>query len=158
VKQFPDATILRVRRSAGLLMELWPLVMRLARAEMRANRADLSMAQFRAVGFLRRNAGASLGEVATRVDVTLSAASKLVDGLVTRGLVSREPSPGDRRYVVLSLTAHGEALLASARDATRARLGETLARLPDEDLATVERALELLRGVFESVDGAAAGA
>jgi DNA-binding MarR family transcriptional regulator len=96
--------------------------------------------------------------VATRVDLTLSAASKLVDGLVTRGLVSREPSAGDRRYVVLSLTPEGEALLASARDARRTRLGETLARLSDEDLATVERALELLRGVFESANGAAAGA
>jgi DNA-binding MarR family transcriptional regulator len=149
VKQFQDATNFRRAASAGLLMELWPLVMRTVRAEMRASRADLAVPQFRALVFLSRHPGASLSDVATRVDLTLSATSKRIEGLVARGLVTRDAAVQDRRYVVLALTPEGEALLKSARDATRARLAEALAQLSDEDMAIVERALELLRGLFE---------
>ena len=83
---------------ASKLVEVIPLVMRAIRSHMRANRAlDLSVPQYRALGFVVRHPGASLSQVAEHQGLTLGAASRLVDGLVTRGLVERRASTQDRR-------------------------------------------------------------
>jgi len=74
--------------------------------------------------------------------------STLVDGLVTRGLVSREPSPKDRRRIALCLTARGQSTLAAARRATQAGLARLLAALSNEDQVTVANAMRALRPLF----------
>ena len=61
---------------------------------------------------LNRNQGASLSEVAEHVGLTLPSVSKMVDGLVTRGLLTRATDPGDRRRLTLSLTPAGAHLHA----------------------------------------------
>lgn len=132
-----------------MLLEVVPLVMRWLRSGMREIGVDLTVPQFRTLGFLSRREGASLSDVAERLGLTLSPTSKLVELLVARGLVTREPLPDDRRYVALSLTAEGRTLLESSRAAARARMAERLAVLSPEEQAVVERALALLRPLFE---------
>ncbi len=134
---------------AALLMDVVPLVMRAVRAEMRCRRAeDLSVPQFRVLAFLSYRAGASLSDVAEHVGLTLPAMSRLVDGLVVRGLVDRATCAADRRRVTLALTERGGALLASARQATEARLAELLSGLSPSDRAALAVALPALRRVF----------
>ncbi len=77
------------------VLEVVPSVMRFIRGEMRGSRRpDLSVPQFRALGHLRRNAGTSLSALAEYLGLTAASTSTLVDGLVRRQMVSREPSPG----------------------------------------------------------------
>src|SRR5215472_3469611 len=95
---------------AAQIMETVPLVMRTLRTEMRRRRpADLSVPQFRALAFVRRHPGASLSEVAEHLGLTLPATSTLIDHLVARELVRRAPNPDNRRRLVLTLTADGQA-------------------------------------------------
>ena len=69
--------------TARELMEVVPLVMRTFRAEMRGSRAnDLSVPQFRALGFVHRKPGTSLSDVAEHIGLALPSMSKLIDGLV----------------------------------------------------------------------------
>lgn len=68
---------------------------------------------------------ARLGELGRHVLLSQPALSRLVDRLVARGLVGREPDRADRRGVLLSLTAAGAALQREiggrhARDVARA--------------------------------------
>ena len=74
--------------------------------------------------------------------------SKLIDGLVTRGMVERVPEADDRRRVALSLTGDGRALLDVVHDATQAHLSGLF-----EDLSAIERAeivaaMELVSPLF----------
>jgi len=136
---------------ATLVMETVPLVMRAIRAEMRRRRpADLSVPQFRTLGFLERRPGSSLSDVAEHIGLTLPSISRMVDGLVQRGFVSRLISPADRRRSVLSLTPDGVGALARTRRVTRDHLAETVKALAPAERAAIGRGMHILRAVFSS--------
>lgn len=131
------------------LMEATPQFMQFFREEMRAGRgADLTVPQFRCLALLRRNPGCGLGELAERIGLSDPSMSKLVDGLVRRGLVARAPGLDDRRRVALALTEAGAGLLAAARDAATSAYARRLAELPEADLAQVAATLRTLRSLF----------
>ncbi len=132
--------------------------MRVVRTEMRARRTpDLTVPQFRALAFVRRHRGASLSEAADHIGLTPPSMSKLMDGLVARGLVTREGHARDRRRVTLALTRRGRGTLRAASAATRAQLAARLAALPSAERATVAAAMRALRAVF-APDPAGGGA
>ena len=135
--------------TARVLMEVVPLVMRTFRAEMRGSRAnDLSVPQFRVLGFVHRKPGASLSDVSEHIGMALPSMSKLMDGLVDRKLVRRAGDAGDRRRVTLELTARGCALWQSAHASAQASLAARLAALAEDDRATIARAMRLLHPLF----------
>jgi DNA-binding MarR family transcriptional regulator len=137
------------RDCAAELLEVVPMMMRVIRAKVRANSSpELSVPQFRALAFLGRNEGAMLGDVASFLVLTLSAASKLVDGLVTAGLVARESDPLDRRKIVLKLTSSGERKFAAVREATADFLTERVAEVSADERACITEAMRTLRSLF----------
>ncbi len=135
--------------AARLLTEVGFLSMRRVRATLRGREhRDLSMPQFRLLVWLRHRPGASLSEVAKHVGLTPPAASRLVEGLVTRHLVTREPAAADRRRLALTVTPAGLATVLAADDAILGQLAEFLAALPEADLNAALRSLRLLRDTF----------
>jgi len=75
---------------------------------MRSRRSpDFTVPQFRTLALVNRNRGLSLSDVASHMGKTLPSASRLVDGLIGRGLMSREEHPVDRRRVRLAITHRG---------------------------------------------------
>jgi MarR family transcriptional regulator for hemolysin len=131
------------------ILEVVPIVMRTIRAEMRRHRtADLSVPQFRTLAFIDRQADASLSDVAEHIGLTLPSMSKIVEGLVTRKLVTRQTHATDRRRMMLALTTRGQTALQTSREATRACLAEDLAALSGRQRETIAQAMEILRPVF----------
>jgi DNA-binding MarR family transcriptional regulator len=144
---------------AGSLLETTPLVMRVIRAQMRGSRAaDLSVAQFRALGFIGRRPATSLADLAEHIGLSPAAASRLVDGLVARGYVDRRGSTSDRRLVELRVLPEGAAITEATRAAARAHLRDRLGALSDEQLDLIGEASALLREVFAAEGRAAATA
>ncbi|MFP5317042.1 MAG: MarR family winged helix-turn-helix transcriptional regulator [Acidimicrobiia bacterium] len=72
-----------------------------------------------------------------------------VDGLVERGLLSREPVVGDRRSLRIALTPAGRDALAAADAAACARLAAVLAAVDDPAAVTAA-----LAGLAPALDGA----
>jgi MarR family transcriptional regulator for hemolysin len=141
---------------ATLLLDVVPGVMKAIRMEMRSSQApDLSLAQFRSLWCLSANRGQSLSELADSIGLALPSMSKLIDGLISRGLVRRTPDKSDRRRIMLRPTERGEKILKAARETTRRHLAEQIAGLDPADLQAVARAMEVLRPVFSPwLDGA----
>jgi len=85
----------------------------LAFSEGRAAECGLTPQQHQALLAIRGAAGApvSVGYVADRLILKPHSATGLVDRLETLGLVTRKPSPEDRRQALLALTPKAEALL-----------------------------------------------
>jgi DNA-binding MarR family transcriptional regulator len=131
------------------ILETIPPSMRAIREQMRSGRAaNLSVAQFRLLLFVRRHPGTSLSPVAEHLGTTLPAASQLVERLVRAGLVTREQHLAERRRVELRLTEAGGATLAECDARTRAWLCERLSGLAGEELDRLSGALQELRGLL----------
>ncbi len=135
---------------AALLVDVIPLVMRSVRKEMRrAVPVEVSVPQFRSLAFLSRHPGASLSHLAEHLGLTPPSTSKLIDGLVERGLVTRETPSEDRRKVMLTLTHRGVSTMEGARGTTVSHLSALLGSLPVSEREVIVRAMHALRGVFE---------
>ena len=93
---------------------------------------ELTFPQWRALLVLGDNAeGARIGEVASRVGVTLPATSRLLRRLERRGLTTLAVDELDRRATRARLTERGRAVRASILAHRRAALREVAAALPD---------------------------
>jgi DNA-binding MarR family transcriptional regulator len=138
-----------VRNCAHEVLDSVPLVWRVIRAEFRKHGAkEISVPQYRILAFVFRNEGASLSEVGDYIGLTLPTMSELVDGLVTRGLISRRTDREDRRRMTLALTEAGRARHESARTETMAYLEGRLRQLSTSERATITLAMRMLRDVF----------
>lgn len=133
-------------------MEVVPPVMRAIRTEMRRQgSADLSVPALRTLLYLARRDGASLSEAAEHIGLTLPSASRLVDGLVDRGLVRRRTSATDRRRVTLGATPKGRTLMEVVRAGAQARMAKRIAELPAESRTAIVNGLAALQPLFAPV-------
>jgi DNA-binding MarR family transcriptional regulator len=137
------------RTCAAQIEETMPRIMRSVGGEMRRrHEAEISPAQFHILMMLRHSPDASLSSVARHLSTTLSSASKVVDGMVERGLISRGTDTDDRRRIHLALTAQGTAVLESFHREFCAILAEQLTGYTPEEFATILEAMRLLQRAF----------
>jgi DNA-binding MarR family transcriptional regulator len=139
-------------RCASELMEVIPLIMRTIRRRMREEQEpELSMSQFRILFYLGRCSGKrsrTLSDTAQFLGVRLPTASKMVESLVNRGLVSRRNSKADRRQIELALSAKGDGEMKKLRQVAEGRLQEILSRLGEKEQNQVIESMLILKQVF----------
>ena len=100
----------------------------------------LSVSEFDALFYLHLHAADAprIGDLQAAVDLSQPATSRLVARLEGRGLLCREPVPGDARAATLSLTGPGAALLETATTIHTRIVNEVFAsRFTDEEQATL---------------------
>lgn len=85
-----------------------------------------------------------LSELAGRLGVDVSTASRHVHRLVTDGYITRADDPTDRRAALLSLTEPGTEAVDRIRAARRDALGRLLDDWPADDRAALARLLSRL--------------
>jgi DNA-binding MarR family transcriptional regulator len=81
--------------------------------------------------FLGQDGECTMSELATKIRLTVSSATLIVDRLVERGLVSRHRSEEDRRVVRVALTDEGAALHHVIAD-TMMKLGRAILTVLEE--------------------------
>ena len=141
-----------VEETARQVLDTIPLVMRTIRTEFRNQRSnDLSVPQFRALAYINSNDGISLSSLANHIGLTLPSMSKLVDGMVSRGLVDRDEHQEDRRRICLRLTSQGKNELEAVHNHTEAFLADKLSSLTKDELTTINHSLQVLKDLFVSV-------
>lgn len=91
-------------------------------------------------------------KVAGYLGLTLPSTSKMVDGLVTRQLVTRSSCAEDRRKITLNLTEAGRAMLEGAYQATHAYLAGRVSALEPEQQAAIFHSMQALRPIFALQD------
>jgi DNA-binding MarR family transcriptional regulator len=137
------------RACAGEVMAALPLIMRSIGAEMhRRHGAELSAPQFHSLRIIKEHDGASLSFVARHLASGLPSASKLIDGLVERGLLVRETAPEDRRRVLLSLTPLGHTTLETFHLEAITYLASQMDTLSAAEQDTIMHAMDILRRHF----------
>ncbi len=109
---------------------------------------DLSLPQYRILGLLAEGSSAS-SALADHLTVSPPSITAVVDGLVSRGLVSRSTDLDDRRRVHLELTDPGRRLLDDAETQVNDRLLAIAAFFDDID---PDIAISNLRAWHTSLD------
>ena len=133
-------------------VEVFSRISRLARLLDRARRRAFTAHriepwEFDVLAALRR-AGApyqlSPGRLLHETLVTSGTMTNRVDRLAGRGLVDRLPDPGDRRGVLVRLTAEGRSTVDAAFEELLAHERDLLAALPADDRAPLATLLKVL--------------
>lgn len=137
------------RETAALVIEDIPMLMRLLRTKFREKRTgDLSMVQFRTLAYVDANEGASLSDAANHIGLGLPSMSKLVDALVIKQLLTREPHGEDRRRICLALTTRGKRELDEAYQHTQSFFADKFAELTEEERTRIAEAIYIMKKLF----------
>jgi len=134
-----------IRQVAGRLHATASRLLRQARAD--AGEAPMSGARLSALSTIASRGPLSLGALAAAERVSAPTMSRLVDGLVRDGLVSRQVPEDDRRSIRIDATDEGRALLAQARTWQVGGLTERLKRLGESERRALLRGIELIEQI-----------
>jgi DNA-binding MarR family transcriptional regulator len=103
---------------------------------------DVTLPRFDLMAQLYRAPKAmTLGELSQRMMVSNGNVTGLVERLVEQGLISRRPSPEDRRAQLVSLTAEGRRFFGAMARANGDWIADILADLSAEEIETLMRLL-----------------
>jgi DNA-binding MarR family transcriptional regulator len=103
--------------------------------------AGLTALQYTALTVLERHADLTSARLARYSFVTAQSMADMISTLLGAGLIERHRDPGDRRRLVLALTAKGRDLLDDYRPAVAELEREMLSGLSDDDAAQLRKAI-----------------
>lgn len=133
----------------SMLLDVLPRMFTVLRTEFRRVRPKhLTVAQFRALAFIAHQQGCSLSDIAEHMGIALPTASKLVDGLVQPGLMTRQIASDDRRRAMFYLSAHGDEIFAMVRAQARVTIHAQIASLPASQQKILMDAMIILERMF----------
>jgi DNA-binding MarR family transcriptional regulator len=103
---------------------------------------DISPSHLRALRVLSRHGVMRPSELSDRLHIAPRSTTEVIDALESRGLVQRQPDPGDRRATLVEVTGHGASVLDAIRGTEAERV---FGRLSQADRAHLARILSKLR-------------
>jgi len=106
--------------------------------------SGLSAARLSALSVLVFGGPRTLGELAAAEQVRPATMTRIAQSLVQDGYARRATDPADGRVVRLSATAKGKRVMQQGRERRVTNLARLLGRLPDEDVARIHEAAELV--------------
>ncbi len=110
---------------------------------------ELSPSQTAALATIERHGPLTPSELAQLERVQRPTATRFVARLEDEVLVERTSDPADGRSFTVAATPKGRALMGKLRTRKNAYLARRLQRLDDADLATLQRAAEILERLLE---------
>lgn len=138
--------------AAGLRMAIVRTARRL-RQEAAAETTGLTPTSTAALATIERHGPLTPSEVAEIERVKRPTMTRTLGCLEREGLIARTPDPSDGRSALVAINAAGRERLRRLRGRKNAYLARRMRGLPEEDLATLERAAEILDRMREDERG-----
>jgi DNA-binding MarR family transcriptional regulator len=113
---------------------------------------ELTVAQIRVLFRLRNRGPMPSSTLASGLGVTLPTVTSVIDRLVAKLLVERSDDPGDRRRVIVGLTADGREIVERIQQGRRARLSRAIGELDERELLALVTGLEALAAAAASLE------
>ena len=125
------------------------MITRTARRLRQQAGTELGPSQTAALATVQRHGPLTPSDLASIERVQRPTATRIVARLEDAGLVERVADPSDGRSFTVSITAEGRDLMNKLRTRKNAYLARRIRRLDDEDLATLDRAADILEDLLE---------
>lgn len=110
---------------------------------------DLTLAQAQVLRVLRRSGSVPTGRLAAELRISAPAITQLTDRLIRKGLIERQTAEGDRRTVLVALSAKGKQLVDEFRKRRRDIFSRALRQLDEVERAEVLASLEKVIAALE---------
>jgi DNA-binding MarR family transcriptional regulator len=133
---------------ASEIARLRVAVTRMARRLRKTSAPGTTPSQLSVLFSVERHGPMTPGELAEREDVRPPSITRIVAALEEEGLLTRRPGD-DRRTSLVEVSPDGRRRLAEIRERRDAWLQERLARLGDDEAATLTAALPLLERLLD---------
>ena len=143
VRRAPDTGL------GELAARLRLVIARTARRLRQEAGAELSPTLTAALATIERHGPLTPSGLAELERVQRPTATRIVARLTEQGLAERTSDPADGRSFIVAVTPEGRALLGKLRTRKNAYLARRLRHLDEADLATLDRAAEILESVLE---------
>ena len=114
----------------------------------RMHEGGLTVGNLHLTSMLERHGPMPMNRIADLLDVSMSAATGIIDRLEERRLVERVRVPDDRRVVLVQLTDHGRQVLQDVEVLKEALLEKILTRLESKQLQAFAGVLGDMRGII----------
>jgi DNA-binding MarR family transcriptional regulator len=101
----------------------------------------ITIPQFRTLVLLSNEGPVNLATLAGLLDVQPSTTGRMVDRLVSAGLIDRRPHPTSRRELVAELTVRGRRVVQTVTANRREELASVVAKMPARERRGLVRAL-----------------
>ncbi len=86
----------------------------------------------------------TMNNLSIKMKLANSTMTRMVDQLVQKGMVLREPDPEDRRVVCIRITERGRDARDRLRDTLQTLFAQVIQDIPEEERASILNSLELL--------------
>ncbi|HVV21153.1 MAG TPA: MarR family transcriptional regulator [Pseudonocardiaceae bacterium] len=106
---------------------------------------SITMPQFRLLVVLSTRGPLKLATLAEYLDVKPPTATRMIDRLVSAGLVDRQISPVSRREVVIDLTDAGASVVGRVSQQRRREIAGIVRRMPEGQLSALVEAFDAFR-------------
>lgn len=110
---------------------------------------NVTPAQFDILATLGNTQGMTPKQLSEKTLITKGTLTGVVDRLVNKQLVERQPSAADRRSVLVVLTQQGQQLFDTIFPAHVRTLQQAFSHFKAADYQTINQALDQLQSVFE---------
>ena len=137
---------------AALASRLRLSVFRASRTLRRESQADISPTLLAALATIDRHGPITAGDLASHEQVRKPTVTRILTTLADEGLIERSSDPLDGRVSWVSLSPAGRALMRNVRRRTDRFLAHRLDELDPDDLAALDRAVEILDRVTEPAE------
>ena len=117
---------------------------------------DMTPRQFHLLEFIARS-GQRIDDVAKFLGVTPPAATRAVDKLERRGLISRSGCDGDRRVTLVACSEAGYRLVAQYRSLQEETIAAAMGSLSEHEIASLTRLLEQSSVALATIDNRGPG-
>ena len=124
-------------------------VSRMARRLRQEAPTDLGPASIAALATIERSGPLTPSEIARIEGIQRPTATRVLARLVEADLVRRTADPADGRCSIVQITGDGRKALTRLRKRKTAYLARKMRALPDDDVAMLARAAEILEQVLE---------
>jgi len=109
-----------------------------------AENLGLTVAEFKILRAFQLDRTATMGELTRRAELSSSRMTRILDGMVKKGIVTRQAAADDRRVIDVTLTERGSAIQHSLTERHVRTHEEILRHLPPGSGESVILALEKL--------------
>lgn len=110
---------------------------------------DLSTAEMHTIAAIGRDGKRTMGDVASRLDVTMGTLSVSVKKLERKGYAVRTADENDRRLVLVGLTEKGRKAERLHKYFHDVMIKKVMADMSDEEAVVLRRALTVLKNYFD---------
>jgi DNA-binding MarR family transcriptional regulator len=148
----PTETAIDIDTAARLRAAIGKLSRRL-RTTASGKAADLTPTKISVLMDVVRRGPLRLSEVAESEGINPTMLSRVIAGLVDRGLLERTSDEADRRAAWVKATPAGRRLTERIRRERTDAINAALAKLPEDDRQSILAALDALEGLAEELKG-----